>query len=175
MSRTIFIPREIEASETRVAASPDTVKRLVGLGLDVIVETGAGLASRITDEEFAGAGAAIGSAGDASKADVVLKVRRPGEAELKGYKSGAAVIAITASKSPLAKKATVCIPVDHTEDSSTFIAMISRILHLLVIDMVSVGVAVRRSPTSPMSQLGAGLEPEGAATPAPGVLISHVA
>lgn len=88
---------------------------------------------------------------------------------------GASVIAITASKSPLAKKATVCIPVDHTEDSSTFIAMISRILHLLVIDMVSVGVAVRRSPTSPMSQLGAGLEPEGAATPAPGVLISHVA
>jgi glucokinase len=87
---------------------------------------------------------------------------------------GASVIAITASKSPLAKKATVCIPVDHTEDSSTFIAMISRILHLLVIDMVSVGVAVRRSPSSPMSQLGAGLEVEGAVTPAPGVLISHV-
>lgn len=84
---------------------------------------------------------------------------------------GASVIAITASKSPLAKKATVCIPVDHSEDSSTFISMISRILHLLVIDMVSVGVAVRRSP---MSQLGAGLEAEGSITPAPGVLISHV-
>ncbi|EHK57162.1 NAD(P)(+) transhydrogenase, partial [Mesorhizobium alhagi CCNWXJ12-2] len=90
----VFVPSEVQAGESRVAASPDTVKRLVGLGLDVIVEAGAGLASRITDEEFAGAGAAIGSAGDAAKADVVLKVRRPGEAELKGYKKGAAVIAI---------------------------------------------------------------------------------
>jgi glucokinase len=50
--------------------------------------------------------------------------------------------------------------------------MISRILHLLVIDMVSVGVAVRRSPASPIPQLGG--EGEGAVAPAPGVLISHV-
>ena len=59
-----------------------------------VVEAGAGLGSRITDEEFAKAGATIGKASDAGKADVVLKVRRPTEAELKGYKSGAAVIAI---------------------------------------------------------------------------------
>ncbi|MEW6633889.1 MAG: Re/Si-specific NAD(P)(+) transhydrogenase subunit alpha [Pseudomonadota bacterium] len=94
MGQTVFIPREVDANEPRVAASPETVKRLAGLGFDVIVEKGAGLASRITDQDFAGAGAAIGSAGDAAKADVVLKVRRPTDAELKGYKSGAAVIAI---------------------------------------------------------------------------------
>ncbi|MER8867515.1 Re/Si-specific NAD(P)(+) transhydrogenase subunit alpha [Mesorhizobium sp. M0751] len=94
MGQTVFIPRELDANEPRVAASPDTVKRLAALGFDVIVETGAGTASRIPDEEFAKAGAAIGKAGDVSRADVVLKVRRPMDAELKGYKSGAAVIAI---------------------------------------------------------------------------------
>ncbi|TIQ30271.1 MAG: Re/Si-specific NAD(P)(+) transhydrogenase subunit alpha [Mesorhizobium sp.] len=94
MGQTVFIPRELDANEPRVAASPETVKRLVGLGFEVIVEKGAGLGSRITDQEFATAGAAIGKAADASKADVVLKVRRPTDAELKGYKSGAAVIAI---------------------------------------------------------------------------------
>ncbi|TKB31132.1 MAG: NAD(P)(+) transhydrogenase (Re/Si-specific) subunit alpha, partial [Mesorhizobium sp.] len=72
----------------------DTVKRLAALGFDVIVETGAGTASRIPDEEFARVGATIGKAGDAARADVVLKVRRPTDVELKGYKSGAAVIAI---------------------------------------------------------------------------------
>ncbi|ESY06928.1 MULTISPECIES: Re/Si-specific NAD(P)(+) transhydrogenase subunit alpha [unclassified Mesorhizobium] len=94
MGQTVFIPRELDASEPRVAASPDTVKRLAALGFDVTVETGAGTRSRIPDEEFAKAGAAIGKASDASRADVVLKVRRPTNAELKGYKSGAAVIAI---------------------------------------------------------------------------------
>ena len=77
-----------------MAASPDTVKRLAGLGFDVVVEAGAGLGSRIPDEDFTRAGAVVGSAADAARADVVLKVRRPTEAELKGYKRGAAVIAI---------------------------------------------------------------------------------
>ncbi|ESZ22525.1 Re/Si-specific NAD(P)(+) transhydrogenase subunit alpha [Mesorhizobium sp. L48C026A00] len=94
MGQTVFIPRELDANEPRVAASPDTVKRLAGLGFDVIVESGAGTASRIPDEEFAKAGAAIGKAGDVAKADVVLKVRRPDEAELKAYRPGSAVIAI---------------------------------------------------------------------------------
>ncbi|TIU30156.1 MAG: NAD(P)(+) transhydrogenase (Re/Si-specific) subunit alpha, partial [Mesorhizobium sp.] len=94
MGQTVFIPRELDANEQRVAASPDTVKRLAGLGFDVVVEKGAGTGSRIPDEEFAKAGAAIGNVGDAAKADVVLKVRQPTDAELKGYRSGAAVIAI---------------------------------------------------------------------------------
>ena len=87
---------------------------------------------------------------------------------------GAAVIAITTNQSPLAKKATVCIAVDHSEDSSTFVAMISRILHLLVIDMVAVGLAVRRMP-APTGTRGKHEGPESQQTPAPGVLISHIA
>ncbi|TPI42471.1 Re/Si-specific NAD(P)(+) transhydrogenase subunit alpha [Mesorhizobium sp. B3-1-9] len=94
MGQIVFIPREVDPNEPRVAASPETVKRLAGLGFDVIVEKGAGLGSRIPDQDFTAAGGAIGTAADAKKADVVLKVRRPTDAELKGYKSGAAVIAI---------------------------------------------------------------------------------
>jgi NAD(P) transhydrogenase subunit alpha len=92
VSQVVFVPKEM-ADEPRVAASPETVKRLVGLGFEVVVETGAGLRSRITDEEFVKAGAAIGKVSDAGRADLVLKVRRPTEAELKGYKQGSAVIA----------------------------------------------------------------------------------
>jgi NAD(P) transhydrogenase subunit alpha len=94
VAQTIFIPSETEGGETRVAASPDSVKRLAGLGFTVIVQSGAGTASRIVDADLAAAGATIGTAKDIAKADIVLKVRRPTEAELKGYKSGAAVFAI---------------------------------------------------------------------------------
>ncbi|MGF7005644.1 NAD(P) transhydrogenase subunit alpha [Aminobacter sp. BE322] len=69
------------------------MKRLVGFGFEVVVEAGAGTLSRITDADYQAAGARIGKAADAGKADVVLKVRRPSEAELKGYKAGAAVLA----------------------------------------------------------------------------------
>ena len=58
---------------------------------------------------------------------------------------GALVIAITASQSPLAKKADAALMVDHGEDISTQLPMISRILHLLIIDILAVGVAMRRS------------------------------
>ncbi len=91
MGQIIFVPAEGSAGEPRVAASPETVKRLAGLGFDVIVEAGAGQGSRIPDEEFAKVGASIGKASDVSKADIVLRVRRP--SDLKGYKSGAVVIA----------------------------------------------------------------------------------
>ncbi|HEY0062819.1 MAG TPA: glucokinase [Telluria sp.] len=56
--------------------------------------------------------------------------------------AGAAVIAITSSKSALAKKATVCLAVDHSEDSTSFLSMISRILQLLLIDILSVGISL---------------------------------
>jgi glucokinase len=56
--------------------------------------------------------------------------------------AGAAVIAIGNSQSPLARKATVCLAVDHAEDSTTFLSMISRILQLLLIDILSVGISV---------------------------------
>ncbi len=56
--------------------------------------------------------------------------------------AGADVIAITTSGSPLAKKATVCLAVDHAEDSTTFLSMISRVLQLLLIDILSVGISL---------------------------------
>jgi glucokinase len=56
---------------------------------------------------------------------------------------GAAVVAITASHSPLARKADVALIVDHVEDTATHVPMVSRILHLLVIDILAVGVAMK--------------------------------
>jgi NAD(P) transhydrogenase subunit alpha len=75
----IGIAKERRAHELRVAASPDTVKKLIGLGADVAVETGAGLGAAYTDQAFADAGATIvpderSAIGDA---DIVLKVQRP--------------------------------------------------------------------------------------------------
>src|ERR1700756_5829088 len=89
----IAVAREIDPSESRVAASPDTVKKLKALGLDVAVEPGAGLKSGLPDSEFSAAGASV--AADAVKdADIVVKVRRPEASELGNYKRGALVIAI---------------------------------------------------------------------------------
>ncbi|MGH6861206.1 MAG: Re/Si-specific NAD(P)(+) transhydrogenase subunit alpha, partial [Phyllobacterium sp.] len=49
MAQTLFIPKETDASEPRVGGSAEAVKKLVGLGFSVIVEAGAGTASRIAD------------------------------------------------------------------------------------------------------------------------------
>jgi NAD(P) transhydrogenase subunit alpha len=89
----IAIAREVDADEPRVAATPDTVKKIKALGVEITVEPGAGIKSGILDEDYSAAGASVTS--DAIKdADIVLKVRRPTEAELAGYKKGALVIAI---------------------------------------------------------------------------------
>ena len=75
----IAIPRERRPGERRVAASPETVKKLKTLGLDVVVESGAGLGSSITDAAYEAAGAAIAAdaASALADADIVLKVQRP--------------------------------------------------------------------------------------------------
>ena len=92
----------------------------------------------------------------------------------KAQERGAKVVAITASQSPLAKKADLALIVDHIEDIATHLPMVSRILHLLVIDILAVGVAMRRSPGS-IAALTAGAEDDdgkgarGAGTAAPGV------
>jgi NAD(P) transhydrogenase subunit alpha len=89
----IAIAREIAADEPRVAAVPDTVKKLKGLGADVAIEPSAGVQSGVPDAEYEAAGAAI-SADAVRDADIVLKVRRPEPAELAKYKRGALTIAI---------------------------------------------------------------------------------
>ncbi len=94
MASTVFVAKESQPDETRVAASPDSVKKMKSLGFDVIVESHAGLASRILDADYEKMGAVIGSGSDAQKADIILRVRRPGPDEIKACKSGAIVIAI---------------------------------------------------------------------------------
>ena len=96
----IAIPKERRPNEARVAASPETVKKLVALGCDVVVEKSAGLSSALLDDAFEAAGAKIaGTAKTAlSDADVVLKVQRPivsgKEDETKHLKEGALVISV---------------------------------------------------------------------------------
>jgi len=67
---------------------------------------------------------------------------------------GAKVVAITASQSPLARKADLALLVDHVEDVATHLPMISRILYLLMIDILAVGVAMRRGAQG-LAALGA--------------------
>jgi H+-translocating NAD(P) transhydrogenase subunit alpha len=92
----IAIPAENDPAEGRVAATPETVKKLVGLGAEVRVQTGAGLKSGIPDQDYAAAGAAIAPATAATvlDADIVLRVRRPSAADIAGAKQGAAIVAI---------------------------------------------------------------------------------
>jgi H+-translocating NAD(P) transhydrogenase subunit alpha len=89
----IAVCAETEGGELRVAATPDTVKRIVALGADVAIEPGAGVKSGILDADYAAAGAKL-AADAATNADVVLKVRRPSASELARYKKGALVIAV---------------------------------------------------------------------------------
>ncbi len=89
----IAVVRETDANESRVAATPETVKKMRGLGAEVAVEQGAGVKCGIPDNEFSAAGATIAT--DAVKdADIILKVRRPTSTELAAYRKGALVIAI---------------------------------------------------------------------------------
>jgi NAD(P) transhydrogenase subunit alpha len=89
----IGVPAETDPAETRVAASPETVKKFMALGAEVAVEQGAGLKAGFVDSDYRAAGARLVSAAEALGADLVLKVRRPAEKELAHMKSGALVIA----------------------------------------------------------------------------------
>ena len=95
MGLTLAVTTEQTAGETRVAATPDTVKKWTATGLAVNIQAGAGLGASITDDAFAAAGATIvKTAKDALKtADIVLKVRGPAKDEIAALKDGAIVIA----------------------------------------------------------------------------------
>ncbi|HKQ96107.1 MAG TPA: Re/Si-specific NAD(P)(+) transhydrogenase subunit alpha [Aestuariivirgaceae bacterium] len=91
----IGVLAERTPGETRVAASPDTVKVYVKKGLSVAVESGAGEGSFIADTAYADAGAKVGSRAETlDGADVVLTVRRPAAADLDGAKRGAVVLGL---------------------------------------------------------------------------------
>ena len=88
----IGVPAEGRAGETRVAATPETVKKLVAAKHNVAVASGAGANASFSDEAYAAAGARIGSADDALGAQTVLKVRTPQSAELARMKRGTVVV-----------------------------------------------------------------------------------
>src|ERR1700751_507825 len=89
----IAVAKEIDPSEPRVAASPDSIKKLKALGAEVAVEPGAGIKSGLPDSEFTAAGATV-SADAVKDADIVIKVKRPEPSELAKYRRGALVVAI---------------------------------------------------------------------------------
>ncbi len=88
----IGVPLETQAGETRVAATPETIKKLIGLGHQVTVQSGAGIAASITDAAYNAAGASVGDAAAAFGAELILKVVAPSDAELALMKSGAVLV-----------------------------------------------------------------------------------
>jgi NAD(P) transhydrogenase subunit alpha len=94
----LAVLKERRAGETRVAASPDTVKKLKGLGLDVAVESGAGEGAHFSDADFTAAGATIApdAAAALSGADVVFAVRAPDAGAIGQMKKGAVLAALLA-------------------------------------------------------------------------------
>ncbi|MGA8401398.1 MAG: Re/Si-specific NAD(P)(+) transhydrogenase subunit alpha [Stellaceae bacterium] len=94
----IAIVKERRAFERRVAASPDTVKQMKGLGFDVAVEAGAGAGAFLVDSAYEAAGATIApdAAAALADADIILKVQRPEPDELSLMKKGAVLVGLLA-------------------------------------------------------------------------------
>lgn len=85
----IGIPKESLAGESRVAMTPEVVKKLVSQGHEVIVEAGAGTAAHFPDAEYTEAGASVGDAAAALGCEMVTKVRKPTQDEIAGMAEGA--------------------------------------------------------------------------------------
>ncbi len=88
----IGVPLETQANETRVAATPETVKKFISQGHTVIVQSGAGISSSQPDSAYEAVGATISSASDALGADLVLKVRAPSASELSQMQNNAVLL-----------------------------------------------------------------------------------
>ncbi|MEO8889710.1 MAG: Re/Si-specific NAD(P)(+) transhydrogenase subunit alpha, partial [Jatrophihabitantaceae bacterium] len=90
----IGVTRESLPGETRVAATPATVKQLVGLGYDVVIEAGAGLGAKLSDDAYVAEGARIGSDTDAWQADIVLRVNAPAIEEISRLRDGGTLVSL---------------------------------------------------------------------------------
>ncbi len=88
----IGIPAETRSGETRVAATPETIKKYIAAKHEVVVQSGAGIAASIPDEAYLAVGATIGSAEQALGSELVLKVRAPDSAERALMKSGSVLV-----------------------------------------------------------------------------------
>ena len=88
----IGVPLETHTGETRVAATPETIKKLIGQGHKVTVQSGAGVNASVIDSAYEAAGATIGNATDAFGAELILKVVAPSDSELALIKTGTVLI-----------------------------------------------------------------------------------
>ena len=88
----IGIPRESLAGEARVAATPATVKQLLKLGFEVLVEENAGSMANFSDAEFSEAGAKVVSAADVWSSPLIYKVNAPSNAEIAKLKEGTTLV-----------------------------------------------------------------------------------
>jgi NAD(P) transhydrogenase subunit alpha len=88
----IGVPLETQPGETRVAATPETIKKLISQGHKVTVQTGAGFRAGVPDGAYTAAGAAIASQDETLAAELILKVAAPNDSELAMLKSGTVVI-----------------------------------------------------------------------------------
>ena len=96
MTVRVAVTQERHAGETRVAATPETVKKLIAAGCAVTVEAGAGTRASYPDADYAAAGATVAKtlAATLKDADLLLKVRAPTPEEIEGLKAGAVLAAI---------------------------------------------------------------------------------
>lgn len=86
----IAVLKELAVGETRVAATPETVKKFIGLGAEVAIESGAGEAASVADADYSAAGASIGSRADVLKgANIILAIQGPDPKGLSGFADGA--------------------------------------------------------------------------------------
>ena len=88
----IAVPKEIKSGEKRVALVPDIISKLTKVGLEVVIETGAGVAAQYSDKQFSDAGAQVKSSDVIAGADVVLSVQPLNPAQMKTLKKGAITI-----------------------------------------------------------------------------------
>jgi len=88
----IGVPLENKSGEYRVAATPETVKKYISAGHEVLVESNAGLAASVPDTAYQAVGASIGSSADVFACDMILKVRAPSDNELSQMKAGTVLI-----------------------------------------------------------------------------------
>jgi NAD(P) transhydrogenase subunit alpha len=135
MAVRVAVTQERHADETRVAATPETVKKLIAAGFEVVVESGAGAAASYPDADYAAAGATVadGYAATLAGAQVVFKVRGPSAEEIAALPSGAIVMA---SLNPYQEKITLKALADA---GATAFAMefVPRITRAQVMDVLS--------------------------------------
>jgi NAD(P) transhydrogenase subunit alpha len=135
MTVRVAVTQERHAGETRVAATPETVKKLIATGCEVVVESGAGLKAAYPDSDYETAGAAIAKTAAAALkgADVLFKVRAPDASEIKALKPGAIV---AAGLNPYQDRATIDA-LAGAKATAFAMEFIPRITRAQVMDMLS--------------------------------------